>query len=498
MINRSKLARYALAVISVAVAVGVRALLNPSLHGKYVFGLVFCAVIATSWFGGRIPGLLSVILSALGSWYLIILPLNYTGSPKISLFQVGVFVFVSSLIAVLTGSLRMANDSLSDREAQLRFMAAAMPEILFTADAKGQVETLSERFFEFAGKTRAQLGPLGWLDLIHPDEKAATLQAWTTSIMQKADFRATCRLGPSNGVYRWFQCRAVPMRDKQQRIIRWVGVCADIHDHKLLEEALASKSEALTRSNEDLQRFAFAASHDLQEPLKMIGLFSELLIRDQAQSKDPSYLVAQITRGVQRMQDLIQSTLEFSRIRAEDLEKLSIISLEQPLADALWSLQAAVDESGAKIVTGELPRVVADSRMISRVFQNLIQNAIKFRSKSPLVIEIRSRIEENTCVVSVADNGIGMSMDYAEAVFEPFRRLHPKGGYPGSGLGLASVKKIIELHQGRVWLESEPGKGTTFFFTLPLPPSETTSSEPSHVSNRSSQPSDISQIQPAP
>jgi signal transduction histidine kinase len=202
----------------------------------------------------------------------------------------------------------------------------------------------------------------------------------------------------------------------------------------------------------------------------MIGLFSELLIRDQAQSKDPSYLVAQITRGVQRMQDLIQSTLEFSRIRAEDLEKLSVISLEHPLSDALWSLQVAIDESGAKIVSGGLPQVVGDSRMISRVFQNLIQNAIKFRSRSPLVIEIRSRIEENTCVVSVADNGIGVSMAYAEAVFEPFRRLHPKGGYPGSGLGLASVKKIIDLHQGRVWLESEPGQGATFFFTLPLAP----------------------------
>ncbi len=491
MINRSKLARYALAVISVAVGVGVRALLNPSLQGRYVFGFAFCAVIATSWFGGRVPGLLSVILSAIASWYLVVLPsLNYTGGTKTSLFQAGVFVFISSLIAILTGSLRMANDSLSDREAQLRFMAAAMPEILFTADAKGQIETLSDRFFEFAGKTRSQPGPLGWLDLIHSDEKAATLQAWTASIMQKADFRATCRLGQSNGTYRWFQCRAVPMRDKQQRVIRWVGVCADIHDHKLLEEALA-------RSNDDLQRFAFAASHDLQEPLKMISLFSELLIRNQAQSKDTSYVVAQITRGVQRMQDLIQSTLEFSRIRAEDLEQLSVISLEQPLSDALWSLQSVIDESGAKILTGALPQVVGDSRMISRVFQNLIQNAIKFRGESPLVIEIASRIEENTCVVSVADNGIGLSMDYAEAVFEPFRRLHPKGGYPGSGLGLASVKKIIELHQGRVWLESQPGQGATFFFTLQLPPPETTYSEPSHASHRSSQPSDISQIQPA-
>ena len=201
----------------------------------------------------------------------------------------------------------------------------------------------------------------------------------------------------------------------------------------------------------------------------MVSLFSELLIRNQTRNQESAYLVAQITRGVQRMQELIQSTLEFSRIRAEDMEPLSAMSLEDSLSDALWSLQAAIDGSDAKIISGALPDVMGDSRMISRVFQNLLQNAIKFRRKDqPLVINISARSDEQTCVVSVSDNGIGLSMDYAESVFEPFRRLHPKGGYPGSGLGLTSVKKVIELHQGRVWLESAPGQGSTFFFSLPL------------------------------
>jgi light-regulated signal transduction histidine kinase (bacteriophytochrome) len=251
------------------------------------------------------------------------------------------------------------------------------------------------------------------------------------------------------------------MVDKRQRVIRWVGVCADIHDHKVLEEALA-------RSNEDLQRFAFAASHDLQEPLKMIGVFSELLIRKQAENTESNYLVAQITRGVRRMQELIQSTLEYSRIRAEDVGMLSEISLEQPLSEAVWSLQNAIAEARAEITSDPLPMVVADAGMISRVFQNLIQNAIRFRNDEPPQIRIGSRTEKDTVVVFVSDNGIGIAKDYAESVFEPFRRLHPQGGQRGSGLGLTSVKRIIELHRGRVWLESEPGKGSTFFFTLPL------------------------------
>ncbi len=465
MINRSTLVRYGLAVVSVAIAVGLRASLNPFLHDRFLFGLAFCAVIAASWFGGRGPGLLSVVLSALGSWYFILPPsLTLLNKPNLNLMQLGVFVFISSLFAMLSGSLRKANDTLQDREAHLRFIAASMPEILFTADASGQIEILSERFFEFAGKDRTHLGPSGWLSLVHANEKAATTQAWSSSIAQQTEFHSTCRLVSQEGTARWFQCRAVPMLDKQSRVIRWVGVCSDIHDHKLLEDALA-------RSNEDLQRFAFAASHDLQEPLRMVSLFSELLIRNTpTPNQESAYFVAQITRGVQRMQELIQSTLEFSRIRAEDMEDLSPISLQEPLSEALWSLQQAVTESAAKIVSDPLPNVIADARMISRVFQNLIQNAIKFRNPNqPLVIKIGATPSgQQTCIVSVSDNGIGLSMDYAESIFEPFRRLHPKGGYPGSGLGLTSVKKIIELHRGRVWLTSAPGQGSTFFFSLPL------------------------------
>lgn len=258
------------------------------------------------------------------------------------------------------------------------------------------------------------------------------------------------------------------MPDKRQRIVRWFGICADIDEHKLLEDALAEQSQALAQSNDDLQSFAFAASHDLQEPLKTIGIFSELLIRDHAAGGDSAYLIDQIKRGLQRMRDLVNASLEYSRIGACNAEIQTIIRLEEPLSDALWSLKVAIEESAAQVSHDPLPEVLADSRMISRVFQNLIGNAIKFRraSEQP-VIRITASEEPGVCVVAVSDNGIGMPMDEAKTVFEAFRRLHSKERYPGAGLGLASVKRIIELHQGRIWVESTPGRGSTFFFTLP-------------------------------
>jgi signal transduction histidine kinase len=134
----------------------------------------------------------------------------------------------------------------------------------------------------------------------------------------------------------------------------------------------------------------------------------------------------------------------------------------------LWILHAAIQESGAEIVNcAPLPKVIADPRMISRIFQNLIGNAIKFRSEDRPLVRISGKREGEMCVVAVSDNGIGMPMEYAQFVFEAFRRLHPQSQYPGSGLGLAGVKRIVELHNGRVWVESAPGSGSTFFFTLP-------------------------------
>jgi light-regulated signal transduction histidine kinase (bacteriophytochrome) len=259
------------------------------------------------------------------------------------------------------------------------------------------------------------------------------------------------------------------MHDQQQNVIRWFGVCADIDELKRLEDVLEDQTKALSRSNEELERFAFASSHDLQEPLRMVGAFSDLLIRKYPlQDGDAGYLISQIRQGVQRMRELIDASLEYSRLVSEGIGERVAVSLDQPLAEALGSLKQLIDESGAAVICEPLPRVVVDARTISRVFQNLISNAIKFRGPQAPMVRISAATDAGTCTISLKDNGIGIPEDSQNTIFLAFRRLHRKTEYPGSGLGLATVKRIIELHNGRIWVESTPGNGSTFFFTLPL------------------------------
>jgi len=458
--------RYGIAIFAVVIATLFRWYLNPSLHAQFPFVITFCAVASAAWFG-RGPGLLAVLLGGFSTWYFILPPVLSLHKQDISLLQILSYVFAGCFVALVTGSLRQANDSIRDREAQLRFVAAAMPEILFTANSAGHMESLSERFGEYTGKTLKDLGPWGWIEMVPDDEKEKTLANWKLAVSRQSEFRSTSRLNCKNG-YRWFQCRAIPMHDQQRQVIRWFGVCADVNDLMRLEDVLEEQTKALIRSNEELERFAFASSHDLQEPLRMVGAFSDLLVRKYPlQDSDASYLIGQIRLGVQRMRELIDASLEYSRLVSEGVGERTVISLDQPLAEALGALKQMIEESGAALICDSMPVVMADSRTIARVFQNLISNAIKFRGRQLPVVRISALTDAGVCTVSVKDNGIGMNEESQKIIFHAFRRVHRKDEYPGSGLGLATVKRIVELHEGKIWVESSPGNGSAFFFTLP-------------------------------
>ena len=227
----------------------------------------------------------------------------------------------------------------------------------------------------------------------------------------------------------------------------------------------------LARSNRDLEQFAYVASHDLQEPLRMVATYTQLLAeryRGKLDADADKYIHYAVD-GSLRMQKLVQDLLAFSRVGRQG-RVLEETDCDAILRIALKNLQAAIEESGAVVEHDQLPRVMADSSQLAQVFQNLVGNAIKFRSSKSPLIRVSAKVQRKEVVFSVADNGIGIAAEDRENVFVIFRRLHTHAEYPGNGIGLSICKKIVEQHGGRIWLESEPGRGSTFQFTLPINP----------------------------
>ncbi|MFC4427067.1 PAS domain-containing protein [Deinococcus navajonensis] len=233
---------------------------------------------------------------------------------------------------------------------------------------------------------------------------------------------------------------------------------------------LQERTQELERSNAELEKFAYVASHDLQEPLRTISSFSELIDRryqDVLDERGRQYLRF-VTSGAQRMKGLIDDLLVFSRLNAVP-EPHTVLNLDEPLQEALQRLHAAVEQSGAVVRQGPLPTVSGSASELTQLFQNLIGNAIKFRREGVRPeIHVGAVLEDQLWHVTVQDNGIGFDRHYAERVFQIFQRLHLRDEYEGTGMGLAIVRRILEHHGGRIWAESEPGHGSTFHFTLPV------------------------------
>jgi signal transduction histidine kinase len=232
--------------------------------------------------------------------------------------------------------------------------------------------------------------------------------------------------------------------------------------------ALAGKVEELARSNADLEQFAYVASHDLQEPLRMVSAYTQLLAEryrgklDEQADKYINYAVD----GAARMQSLIRDLLAFSRVGRQETA-LRITDCNEIVGQAMRDLQGAILESGAMVTHGPLPRLMASSSQLKQVFQNLIANGLKFRRSEAPVIHISAERQGPDWIFSVADNGIGVSAEHAESIFIIFNRLHTRTDYPGNGIGLAISKKIVERHGGTIQAVPNPGNGTIVRFTLP-------------------------------
>jgi len=388
---------------------------------------------------------------------------------------------VQQRTAELAAAVRRLESEIRQRvqsEQRYRSLVVATTQIVWTTSATGEVTGDLPMWRDFTGQSEDQIQGWGWIDAVHPDDREKTAQAWDRSLQSRSLYETEYRLRCRDGEYRDVAVRGVPVLEVDGSIREWVGTCTDITDRKRaeaeiaryrenLEELVAQRTEELARSNRELEQFAYVASHDLQEPLRVVASYTQLL---EGQYKgrlgeEADEFLHYIVDGVQRMQQLISDLLSFSRVgnRGKPLRPTDTgVVVERVLAN----LQKAIEETGAAVTHDPLPTVQADETQLVQLFQNLIGNAIKFRGQQPPRIHVSAEAQDRRWCFSVRDNGIGIEPQYWEQIFAIFQRLHTRKKYPGTGIGLAICKKIVERHGGRIWLESRKGEGTTFFFTI--------------------------------
>lgn len=338
-------------------------------------------------------------------------------------------------------------------------------------DLQGRFMRVNKSLCEILGYTAAELIGRSVKEISHPQDRDVTdAQRARVSANEIESARFEKRYLRADGRVTWVDLAVALARDAAGAPQYEIAIFDDITERKDAEAALREAHEELKRSNAELEQFAYVASHDLQEPLRMVASYTQLLGRryESKLDSDAREFMAYIVDGATRMKQLIEDLLAYSRVGTKR-EDFKAISSEAALRRALFNLRAAIEECGAVVTHDTMPTVNADEPQLAQLFQNLMGNALKFRSNSVPRIHIGIAELENEWRFELRDNGIGIEPQYFERIFMVFQRLHNKGEYPGTGIGLAICKKVVERHGGRIWVDSRPGEGSSFHFALPKP-----------------------------
>jgi PAS domain S-box-containing protein len=416
---------------------------------------------------------------------------------------------------------KRAELALRASEARSRTLTEAIPQLVWSADAAGRVTYFNRRWVEYTGLAAADATESWWSQVAHPDDAARLEAGWRTATAggpEPFEFEVRIREAADES-YHWFATALVPLTRADGTIEQWIGSLSSIDDQKrqsellatlvkmrttelesanhLLRDEIAERTRAesraqataieLGRSNEELEKFAYVASHDLQEPLRKIQAFGDRLAKKyrEALGVDGQEMVDRMKAAATRMRTLIDDLLTFSRVTSKG-QAFAAIDLGSIVHDVLADLELRISQSNGSITVGDLPVVEADPLQMRQLFQNLIANALKFQKPNvPPVVAVHAVPWEALPAdaepvspvgqgyrITVTDNGIGFEPQYAERIFELFQRLHGRGEYDGTGIGLAICRKILLRHGGTIVARSQPGVGTSFVIDLPRTPEQ--------------------------
>jgi len=375
----------------------------------------------------------------------------------------GKIIGASKIARDITGRKR-AEAALIASEARFRQLADSMPQMVWTARPDGYFDYFNERWYQFSGLSRETFGDASWKPLLHPEDAERWSETWYNSVRAGQPFGIEHRFWDREGkCWRWFMSRALPVRDGYGNIVKWFGTSTDIDQQKRVEDELR-------RANQDLEQFAYSASHDLQEPLRSIKIYGELLTTRYAHKLDGRALefLEYLHTGATRMEFLVRDLLAYTQVGRLDPPPEDV-DANQALTATIEDLSGAIAESGATVTRDSLPAMHVHATHLKQLFQNLIGNAIKYRRKEePPAIHVTAERQNGFFRFSVRDNGIGIDPEYKEHIFGLFKRLHSGEEYSGTGIGLAICQRIVERYHGRIWVESELGKGSEFIFVLPV------------------------------
>lgn len=358
-------------------------------------------------------------------------------------------------------AIRAANAALLESEQKFRAMADSAPVMIWTSNTVKGFTWFNEAWLNFTGLTVEAQITEGWLAGIHPDDRQHSFETYVKAFDTRTQFAMEYRRKRHDGVWRWVLSHGVAHYGRSGDFLGYIGSCIDIHDRREMEENLR-------RANSDLQQFAYSASHDLQEPIRTVAIYGQLLKKRYGPKLDETAetFLEYLTTAAQRMENLVQDLLSYTRT-GDAQPSAAEADANCDLKAVLESLAAAIVESRAEITSDPLPTVEIDSTHLQQLLQNLIGNAIKYRGDRQPLIHISAREHNAYWLFSVQDNGIGIDPAYKERIFGIFKRLHTSDKYSGTGIGLAICQRIIERYSGRIWVESELGSGSIFYFTVP-------------------------------